>query len=212
MPSKRDLLLKANKKNSETRGNTASPDTVFGDFANRTVEEPINFTAYEDDIVPNNLSNNLDNNKAYISTSKIEDTNEEPIQSTQAFTVEENKIKGIEVNKIEQIPVKKNTKDINYSISSTNHEYVIRTSAHLGMTITEFIINVIKDEIYNGKYEDNELANMCRKRQQRTVYRALKCDEAFNNLVKEKAKEYYMRPSNFICYCIEKSKIKYIKN
>lgn len=207
MPSKRDLLLKANKKNSETRGNTASPDTVFGDFANRSVENPIKFTAYEDEIVPNNSSNKLTNN----ATSDIENTaNNQPEQPKQSSIKEETKIKAVEVNQIEQIPIQKSVKNINYTISSNNHEYVLRTSAHMGMTITEFIINIIKDEIYNGKYEDNEMANMCRKRQQRTVNRALNCDEALNNLIREKAKEYYMRPSNFICYCIEKSKTKYL--
>jgi hypothetical protein len=86
------------------------------------------------------------------------------------------------------------------------YQYLYKRAIKEGTNCTKLLQKLLKDEMYLGHFEDDELAEKCRKRQHDVMTKGFIYDEIFVDEVKKKAQEYLMRPTHFVRYCIEKSR------
>lgn len=203
MASARDRLRQANKENAANRGNTSTNDTVFGDFANR---KEVEFEAYKTDIEHNiepeeTLNINPDNASL----------NTEPENNADSKVIEERKPIGLETDNIDDILTlqpKPRAKTITFSMTEDAFTFLRNQAAWEGMTTIAYFETILKNEMYSSEYKEDELMKECRKRQSNVVNKTFAFNEPFINQIKETARKYYMKPTNFARYCIEKEKLK----
>lgn len=231
MSSKRDKLLKANAANAATRGNTSTNETIFGDFINRDNKKEIVRSEIEE-IIPvkeEKIENKNPENDIELKSKRIineAETKDGPVKDIENVIPEKdinipegNKVISNEINaetdsnsdNLNEIKSTGRNKSLTVCMPEDIYTFLYKKAISEGMSCTAFLQKILKDEMYLGEYVEDELMIRCRKRQHDVFTKTFIYDEVFVDAVKVKAREYYMKPTNFVRYCIEKIKVQEVK-
>lgn len=221
MSSARDRLRQANKANEAMRGNTSTDDTIFGDFISRKD------TAENTDISDTDTETKLYTNTKAATFTESSDTSikAEMINSAQGKPIENintansaiiptatanepaltNTLAASEPNIKAKDTVR--TKSITVGMSEDAYKFLYKKAIQEGSSCTRYLQKLLKEEIEQEQFEDNDLADKCRKRQHDVLTKCFTYDETFVGMIKQKAQDCLMRPTHFVVYCIEKHRI-----